>query len=207
LPHAIIATRDARPLSQRNQTLLKIGDIVGMEAWEITVGSPNCREATMDIGQWESEIEKALRHCNLEYQPTYRAIALRKLDAHKPLAADMMIAMERYFWTRVCAREVFGPTQRVAQKFGKSLEDNYGLQSGPFMDLARTYWTYKVELQDILPMHYDTWLAQALIAVEFNIAQLFFPTPGPISMPKRMRRMPKGNIYSALRPRSPLIVA
>jgi hypothetical protein len=65
----------------------------------------------MNTGQWESEIETALRRCNLEYQPTYRAIALHKSDADKPLAADMMIAMEQYFWTRVCGREVFGPTE------------------------------------------------------------------------------------------------
>jgi hypothetical protein len=144
----------------------------------------------MDVKAWEQEVESALKFCNVEYRPQYSDIALKSPppETAKPLGADMMIAVERDFWRRVCTREKFGDTDRVTRKFGRSLEENYGVQPGPFMDIATAYWTFKMEMQDILPAHYDTWLSQALIAVELRIAQSFFPTPGPISMPKKLRK-------------------
>jgi hypothetical protein len=144
----------------------------------------------MEVQAWEQQVERAVELCNVKYRPQYSDIALLspRPETAKPLGADMMIAMEREFWRRVCARQEFGDTGRVTRKFGKSLEQNYGVQAGPFMQVARAYWTFKVEMQDILPAYYDTWLGQALVAVEFRIAQLFFPTPGPVSMPKRLRK-------------------
>ena len=64
----------------------------------------------MEIGSWEREIEAALKRCNLDYRPQYSTIALvcpRPSEA-KGLGADMMIAMERDFWLRVCGQETFG---------------------------------------------------------------------------------------------------
>lgn len=144
----------------------------------------------MDIAAWERTVEQALRACNVEYRPTYSDIALEspRPPEAKDLGADMMIAVERELWRRVCARETFGDLNRVAQRFGRSLEDNYGVTTGPFLDVAKAYWTFKLEMGDILPKYHDTWIGQALTAVEFRIAQLFFPTPGPISMPKRLRK-------------------
>lgn len=144
----------------------------------------------MEIAAWERAVEQALRLCNVEYRPTYSNIALQspRPPQEKGLGADIMIAMEREFWRRVCTRETFGDPKRVVQQFGHSLEDNYGASSGPFLDVAKVYWTFKLEMGDILPEYFDTWIGQALIAVEFRIAQLFFPTPGPISMPKRLRK-------------------
>jgi hypothetical protein len=144
----------------------------------------------MDIQSWEAQVAHALKSARLEYRPIYSSIALispRPPEA-KGLGADMMIAMERELWRRACARQTFGDPNRVTQRFGRSLQENYGVGNGPFLDVANAYWTFKLEMQDILPNYYDTWLGQALIAVEFRIAQLFFPTPGPISMPKRLRK-------------------
>jgi hypothetical protein len=142
----------------------------------------------MDIEAWEHEFEQAFNLCDLDCRPTYSAISLRKLEQDKNLAVDMKIAMERYFWKRVCDRKPFGVTHRVTEQFGKSIEENYGMKSGPFMDLAVCYWTFKIEMQDVLPASFETWLAQALIGVEHQIRVLFFPTPGPLSMPRRFRK-------------------
>lgn len=144
----------------------------------------------MDIEAWESTIEDALGQSNVAYHPQYSTIALvspRPREA-KGLGADMMIAMEREFWRRVCVQETFGDVHRVASQFGRSLEDNYGVRDGPFLDLANTYWTFKLEMDDIMPEYNDTWLGQALMAVELNISNLFFPTPGPAALPKRLRK-------------------
>lgn len=143
---------------------------------------------TMKMEAWEHEFEQAFRLCNLEYRPMYSAIALQKLEQDKKLAVDMKIAMERYFWRRVCDRQPFGDTRRVADQFGRSLEENYGVEPGPFLDLAECYWTFQIEMRDVLPAYFETWLAQALIAVESELRTLFFPTPGPIAMPRRLRK-------------------
>ena len=96
--------------------------------------------------------------------------------------------MGRYFWRNVIDGATFGDVARVKEKFGKTLEENYGLSSGPFLDLAHTYWTYKIEVQDLVPEYHDKWISQALQAVEINIAEVFFPTPGPIVIPAKQRR-------------------
>lgn len=144
----------------------------------------------MDVKLWEREFEQALQSYKLKYRPIYSDIALvsPRPPAEKGFAADMMIAMEREFWRRVCLGEGFGDTERVNSKFGVSIENNYGVQHGPFIDLATTYWTFKLEMEDILPEYYDTWLWQSLIGIEYRIRVLFFPSPGPMSMPKSMRK-------------------
>jgi hypothetical protein len=156
----------------------------------------------MDIASWERAIEQALKKCNQEYRPQYSAIALvspRPPEA-KGLGADMMIAMGQEFWRRVFAHEAFGDPKRVDTQFGRSLEDNYGVRGGPFLDLAKAYWTFKLEMADILPEHHDTWIGQALIALEFNIAKLFFPMPGPIAMPKTLRKKAQREYLQAMAP-------
>jgi hypothetical protein len=65
---------------------------------------------------------------------------------------------------------------------GKSLEDNYKLKSGSFFNLAKTYWTYKIELFDLFPYPNPpdhTVLSKVLTKVEEEIAEVFFPTPLP----------------------------
>jgi hypothetical protein len=156
----------------------------------------------MDIRSWEVEIENSLKRHNLNYRPTYSSIALvspRPPEA-KDLGADIMIAMEREFWRRVCAHEVFGDTKRIEDEFGRSLEDNYSVKSGPFLDVAKTYWTFKLELKDIRVKYNDTWLFRALNALEFNLASLFFPTPGPVTMPKKIRKHAKREYLQAMAP-------
>jgi hypothetical protein len=154
----------------------------------------------MDIRSWEIEIENSLARCNLSYRPTYSSIALvspRPPDA-KDLGVDIKLAMECEFWRRVCAHEVFGDTKRIEHKFGWSLEDNYGVSAGPFLDLAKTYWTYKIEMDDILPKYYDTWLGQALIALEWNIGSLFFPTDK--TSRKKLRKQAQREYLQAMAP-------
>ena len=147
----------------------------------------------MDIESWEQEVEAALVAQGLDYEPKYRGVMLSETDPttnekNKPWAADVTIAMEREFWKRVVEQKTFGDLGRIKQEFDKSLEQNYGLSSGPFMDLARAFWTYKIEVDDLSDQHYKKWITKALLAVEINIAGIFFPTPGPAKIYKWIRR-------------------
>ena len=147
----------------------------------------------MNLREWEAEIEKAFKSQGAEYTPELREMMhsptrLETKAQDTQVAVHVTNAMGRYFWRKVIDGATFGDVARVKEKFGKTLEENYGLSSGPFLDLAHTYWTYKTEVQDLFPEYHNKWISQALQAVEINIAQLFFPTPGPIAIPAKQRR-------------------
>lgn len=158
----------------------------------------------MDIAAWEHEFEHALRFCGLEYRPMYSEIAHHKAEQDKKLAVDMKIAMERYFWQRVCDRQPFGDVRRISESLGSSVEDNYGVRSGPFADLAACYFTFQIEMHDILPAASNTWLAQALIGVEHQLRTLFFPTPGPMAIPKTVRKAAQRDYLQQTAPGFPI---
>jgi len=94
----------------------------------------------------------------------------------------------RYFFKKVTLGETFGSITRVEQKFGYSIESNYDLSSGPFIDMAKTYWTYQLEVKDLFPKHHNLVLAQVLLEVESKIGSVFFPFPGPLILWVRKRR-------------------
>lgn len=147
----------------------------------------------MDIASWENEISAAFRSQGKEYTPELRELMFSVLDAatkeqDKIRAVEVTNAMQRYFWKKVVEGKTFGNVARIEQRLGKSVEDNYGLSSGPFIDLARAYWTYQIEVNDLFPEYSDKWISQALMAVEIKVRELFFPTPGPVRILAKMRR-------------------
>lgn len=85
----------------------------------------------------------------------------------------------RYFFKKVALRETFGSIIRVEQRFGCSLETNYDISSGPFIDMTKTYWTYRLEIEELFPKYYNLVLSQVLLQVEGDIGSVFFPFPGP----------------------------
>jgi hypothetical protein len=93
----------------------------------------------------------------------------------------------REFFRRVCNSENFGDEGRIKKIFNMSLFENYKISSGPFYDMACTYWTFKLEMEDLFPEHYDIILSQILKSIDFEIAGLFFPTPGPYKIPFKER--------------------
>jgi len=94
----------------------------------------------------------------------------------------------RYFFKKVTLGETFGSITRVEQKFGHSLEANYDISTGPFIDMAKTYWTYQLEVKDLFPKYHNLVLAQVLLEVESRIGSVFFPFPGAIILWVRQRR-------------------
>lgn len=80
--------------------------------------------------------------------------------------------------------ETFGEVSRIKQVFGATLED----KSGPFLAFAQAYWTFKVEMNDLLPKHRQLLLTQILMAAEEEVASVFFPTPGRMTIPNSKRR-------------------
>lgn len=75
----------------------------------------------------------------------------------------------------------FTDKSKIEQRFGRSLEENYPNASKEFMDMAYSYWTYKIAVQDIPVDDVNLTSSLTLAKVEFNMASLFFPTQGPAS--------------------------
>jgi len=101
---------------------------------------------------------------------------------------EIMQVLTHYFFRKAIHGETFGPIARIKERFSPSLEENYELTSGPFINLARTYWTYDIEVHDLFPQHYDLMLAQILLKVERDLGSLFFPTPGKVVIWVRQRK-------------------
>jgi len=170
----------------------------------------------MNIEQWISRIAEAYKTAGEAFSPRKKKMLLEELPEDtlnideatrlgiqagiipKPLEIqdeslnnvidDTKELVTRDFFKKVTLGETFGSITRVEQKFGHSLEANYGISTGPFIDMAKTYWTYQLEVRDLFPKYYNLVLAQVLLQVNFDIGGLFFPFPGPIVLWVRGRR-------------------
>jgi hypothetical protein len=94
-------------------------------------------------------------------------------------------AIEGFFH---CAAKdvVFTGMDRVSKFYGRGLEQAYPGASPTFMKLARTYWTFKVVLNECLSD--DSLCVRLLVAIYVSFCGVFFPTPGPFG-PSRTQRM------------------
>lgn len=147
----------------------------------------------MNIQDWEREITAAFSGQGKEYTAELQQLMHSSPDPAteseaKGRVVEVVNAMQRHFWKKAAAGQTFGNVDRIREKFGKSLEENYGLSSGPFLDVARAYWTYQAEVGDIYPEYRRKWIGEALTAVEINVRTLFFPTAGPMTVPEKTRR-------------------
>ena len=142
----------------------------------------------MNINQWLLQVSQAYQSVGKQFSPDKRSFILAELsesitELQKEILAEVYDVMTRFFYNKAFRGEAFGSLSRIKERFGSSLEENYGLSSGPFIDMAKTYWTYKLEVLDLFPQYHKCALAQILSEIETAIAGIFFPTPGPISLP------------------------
>lgn len=79
----------------------------------------------------------------------------------------------------------FTDVTRIQQFFGRTLREAYPGVSPTFMQLARTYWTFKVFLNESTPD--SSVVIGFLQAIDISFAGVFFPSPGPFSQPKEKR--------------------
>jgi len=146
----------------------------------------------MNPTQWISEVSRAYHAMGLMFTPTKTDYLLSEYSASDAEVNDEVMietlgAMTRYFFQKASKGETFGPLGRIKVEFGRSLEENYGVSSGAFLNMAKTYWTYKVEVGDLLHGYENILISQILSQLEVDIASIFFPTPGPSAIPVSKR--------------------
>lgn len=63
------------------------------------------------------------------------------------------------------------------------MQENYQVTAGPFYNLAKTYWTFRIQLDEDVERERENLPLFYLILrdVEINIAGAFFPTGGQVN--------------------------
>lgn len=125
------------------------------------------------------------------------------VSAQQQHVLEIVQILTRYFFKLALNGQTFGPIEKVRLEFGKTLEEQYGLQKGPFLNLARTYWTFRLELdqdQYNSSNRYIPLLFPILRTVEMNISGVFFPSPGPKVMSVAQRTMRHEQILKEFAP-------
>jgi hypothetical protein len=142
--------------------------------------------------------EKLLHLGGMSPSPADRAFyeaAADQLDhALQNRAANLYRTLRCGFLHAAATGYAFVQPQRISQRFGSSLEVRYPGATPSFMRLATSYWTLKLMNEDLRSAFQlvraakITLHAQLLSKLELDIASLFFPTAGPIRLPRFLRR-------------------
>lgn len=159
----------------------------------------------MTPDEWVARIRRAFVAAGEDPPPEVESMLLADMPS-EPTADELaFVELVREFLLREILRvaadhDAFGDPRRIATQFGESLEDNYGLSSGPFIDVAHAYWTFKIEFRDLFPAHRKSALYSVLGLVEQDIGSVFFPTPGPITAPVDQRREMQRHLLTRFAP-------
>jgi len=95
---------------------------------------------------------------------------------------EAMGVMLAFFYKQIDDEYSFGDIKRISDSgsLGKTIEEIYSISEGPFLKLAETYWTFKIEVLDLIDKHLLCPLSQILIQIEASFASTFFPLMKPI---------------------------
>jgi len=90
----------------------------------------------------------------------------------------MLLAIKGHEFTNI---------DRIEEKFGLSIEENYPEASKSFIKFAKTYWTFQIcLLEDFIGL--TDYIAYLYLAdLHAKIASVFFPTPGPSTISSSVR--------------------
>lgn len=135
----------------------------------------------MNLEEWRVHLAEAYEQAQITLTPEKELSLFKETVSpeQESLTEETFEVLIQYFFNKASCGEPFGSLDRIRERFGRSLEENYGLTEGPFMDLAKAYWTFKLEVQDFVVEHPNTGLSEVLKNIEIAVASVFFPTPGP----------------------------
>lgn len=149
----------------------------------------------MEAANWVEVIESTLNSSgSKDALPTdYAQVLLtpivgRATESQQTVFNIVDSSMVREVFRRAVRGHGFGSEETIKNKLGRTLQENYAVSQGPFLDLARAYWTFKLEIDDLRREAPGSLLLLTLASVEQTIASIFFPMPGPMSIPPSLRK-------------------
>lgn len=125
-----------------------------------------------------------------EFSPKEREFLLSEYseefkNLHQQAIKDIVQIMTRYLFKKAAQGYTFCTLEKIESIFGRTLEQNYGVSTGYFYNLAKTYWTFKVQLDEEALQYVQgkntTLFFMILRTAEVNIASGFFPTGSYVS--------------------------
>lgn len=102
-----------------------------------------------------------------------------KIKQHNQRIGEIYEAIFRGFFSCAAKGITLYPEEKVVEKFGNSIEDNYPEASEVFLKFAKTYWTLRVLVYDLMEDDMEWIGAHLLGKLEQDIGPVFFPFPGP----------------------------
>jgi hypothetical protein len=109
-------------------------------------------------------------------------------EEDKELLADLYTNIFNGFFKCAADGYEFTPENRINKWFGGiSLKENYPDPSEAFIRFAKTYWTFKRIWRDLSEGYNNLIIFKLLSKLEIDIATVFFPTPGPWTIPVEKR--------------------
>lgn len=105
-------------------------------------------------------------------------------NEHQEHILEIVQIFTRYFFKKAFEGYIFCSLDKVKLEFGITLEQNYRVSSGFFYNLAKTYWTFRIQLDedcDYIQNSNTPLFIMILREVEINISGTFFPTGGYVN--------------------------
>ena len=103
-------------------------------------------------------------------------------EQHSEHLTEIYHAMFRGFFHCAAQGLTLVPEQKVTERFGRSIQENYPEANEVFLRLARTYWTLRVLVFDLMDTDIDWVGAHLLGKLEQDIGPVFFPLPGAVKI-------------------------
>jgi len=164
----------------------------------------------MNAQQWLSELAEAYRDHGRDFTPELSSLLMSQKPTNpteqqkQTLSLATTILFGRIL-RRATEKSGFGPIEKVKSQFGRTLEENYGVSTGPFYDVARAYWTFKLEMDDIArpsvnPEVRNLAMTAVVHSAEMQFGSVFFPTPGPATMPVKARELAQRQFLKSCAP-------
>jgi len=139
----------------------------------------------MQLPEWWELIKQKYEELGITKDTFTSSFLLSKppefiMDEHRAIIWEVSDMVWRIIFAKATTGDAFGDPGRIKQRFGESVEEIYGLYEGPFINLARAYWTYRLGIDDLTPIYDETALAMILARVEADFNFVFF---GPSELP------------------------
>ncbi len=101
-----------------------------------------------------------------------------EIEQYNKRLSEIYHAMFYGFFHCAAVGFVLVPENRIAEKFGHSIKDNYPEANEVFLRFAKTYWTLRVLTYDLMEKDMEWIGAHLLGKLEQDIGPVFFPFPG-----------------------------
>jgi len=158
----------------------------------------------VNIEQWLDQISEAYKESGKTFSANIKDLLLSEFSDdivanNKEALNESIEVITCLFFSKATKGETFGLLNRIRERFGDSLEHNYNIKKGPFLNMAKTYWTFNLEITDLMPQHVDKCIFQILRKIEFDISSIFFPS-GPANVTIDQRKQVQKQILDQYAP-------